>query len=228
MQEMTHSERTPILGVDPWNDELIIGDEYNIVGIQTSNYEVVKYDHCEKVAIRILLKVGQKPRSSYVLIEIFSNFQANQPKFSHNSDTYQLVVLKNCQFHGMRTSMGLSVFNFKLEADHENTYIWLSNDRPDFWRFPNEFFDQNGLSPGLSWNLDRSKNSVFGTSVTSEDRKIDARTGYGLTPCFRDLSTIQLEMIKGRLEKLVIVDGCIAHSAIKYDPPMHMYVQFYY
>ena len=41
---MTHSERTPILGVDPWNDELIIGDEYNIVGIQTSNYEVVKYD----------------------------------------------------------------------------------------------------------------------------------------------------------------------------------------
>ena len=209
-----------ISSCDPRKDALLeTGNRFTVIGIRTCDLEVVQYPGIREVVFRVMIQTTDSDMS-HILLEIFAGEKFTQPKFSNNWRTNQLVIAKNCRFFGIKVSKGLQVYNFKMKSYEPDSFLWFSNDRRDFWHCP--FDESAGSVPSVEHlRLDHSKFSIFGPNIKEIEKTI--RVGALKEPSITKLGDFRFSL-KNIVEKLVIVDGLIVHPAIRFAPPMHMYV----
>ena len=219
-KKVTELRMETISSCDPRKDALLeTGNRFTVIGIRTCDFEVVQYPGIREVVFRVMIQTTDSDMS-HILLEIFAGEKHTQPKFSNYWETNQLVIAKNCSFFGIKVSKGLQVYNFKMKSYEPDSFLWISNDRYDFWHHP--FEDSNPLEAWANHlRLDHSKFSIFGPSVEETAKNI--RVGTLKEPSLIELSDFRFSFFNF-VEKLVIVDGLIVHPAIRFAPPMQMYV----
>ena len=90
---------------------------------------------------------------SQALLDIWNSDERRQPDFATDWKTLQMIIVRRCRFRGFLKIDDKRVYFFKTtqrKVDEANRFIWLSEDKSDFWTEPigkpdehyNEFQDQ--------------------------------------------------------------------------------------
>ena len=218
---MTHPPLTLSQFYDPSSTELEIGNTYHLAGIRDADFDVLSYqDQPGIITFRVSLRVGMGKHASQAMLEIHCLNKESEPRLAHDYWCHQMIIAKNVTYSGKRTSFGLTVENFRIDAHSvSDRFIWLSSPRRDFWMEPLNF------GPTLyTSRIDRSEGSVFGAAISKSDQEILflEKIGPWKLSNFKD-EAIEMTADLTRLpKKLVFIDGLLCHPALAFRNRMQL------
>ena len=223
---MTHPQNTYSLFYDPeFMTELEIGNTYHLAGIRDADFDVLSYkDQPGIITFRISLRVGMGPHASQVILEIHCRNKESEPTLANDYRCHQMIIAKNVTYSGKRSTFGLKVENFRIDAESvSDRFIWLSSPRHDFWKQPLSIDRVSDPEIFLS-DIDRSEGYVFGEDVPKSDQEFSIYDKIGPWK-FHDFECEAFEMIadlKRLPKKLVVIDGVLCHPALAFCNRMQL------
>ena len=118
---------------DPGLSQLFLGRNYSIAGIINAGFESTASQY-GMMSLKIpILTIAQ----TQLVVEIWNANREMEPRLGKNWRNLQFAFFQGVRYYGVKRIEEREIHIFRLSSKNpEDRFLWLSNDRDDFWSNP--------------------------------------------------------------------------------------------